>query len=131
MNRLLQKATKSRLASSEEETKRKSRKTQIFIKLMNRGLRYSEYDKFPFHVPHRSTIRDLIDDLMKTRRKEFEAYFEDKKSKVLRKDVIVIVNGRIVVAVWKLNMGLVPEKALDTEFEDGDTVVFMIAVGGG
>lgn len=131
MNRLSQKATKSRLASSEEETKRRSRKTQIFIKLMNRGLRYSEYDKFPFHVSRRSTIRNLIDDLMKTRRKEFEAYLEDKKSRVLRKDVIVIVNGSIVVAAWKLNMGLLPEKALDTEIEGGDTVVFMIAVGGG
>jgi len=119
------------LASSEEETKRRSRKTQIFIKLMNRGLRYSEYDKFPFHVSRRSTIRNLIDDLMKTRRKEFEAYLEDKKSRVLRKDVIVIVNGSIVVAAWKLNMGLLPEKALDTEIEGGDTVVFMIAVGGG
>ncbi len=131
MNRLLQNATKSHAASRKEETKRKSGKTQIFIKLMNRGLRYSEYGKFPFYVPRRSTIRNLINDLMKTHGKEFEPYLEDKKSKVLRKDVIVIVNGRIVVAVWKLNMGLVPEKALDTEFEDGDTVVFMITVGGG
>ncbi|MHA2263457.1 MAG: MoaD/ThiS family protein [Candidatus Thorarchaeota archaeon] len=104
---------------------------QIFIKLMNRGLRSSEYDKFPFQVQERSTIRNLIDDLMMTHGKEFEVYLEDKESKALRSDVIVIVNGRIVVAVWKLNMGLIPKKTLDTEFQDGDTVVFMIAVGGG
>ncbi|MHA1935785.1 MAG: hypothetical protein ACXACG_06205 [Candidatus Thorarchaeota archaeon] len=104
---------------------------QIFIKLLNRGLRSSEYDKFPYQVRDKSSITHLIDGLMSTHGEEFEVYLENKRSRNLRKDVVVIVNGRIIVSGWKLNMRLIPESILDTEFQDGDTVAFMIVVGGG
>ncbi|MHA1948804.1 MAG: MoaD/ThiS family protein [Candidatus Thorarchaeota archaeon] len=105
--------------------------TRIFIKLLNKGLRYSEYNKFPFQVRAKSSIRTLVDDLMKIHSNEFDVYLVDRKSKSLREDVIVIINGRIVVAMWKLKMGLISESILDTQIQDGDIVVFMIPVGGG
>ncbi|MHA2152175.1 MAG: MoaD/ThiS family protein [Candidatus Thorarchaeota archaeon] len=68
---------------------------------------------------------------MKIHSNEFDVYLVDRKSKSLREDVIVIINGRIVVAMWKLKMGLISESILDTQIQDGDIVVFMIPVGGG
>ncbi|MHA2140328.1 MAG: hypothetical protein ACXADC_05430 [Candidatus Thorarchaeota archaeon] len=104
---------------------------RVFIKLLNKGLSSSEYDKFPFQIRKESSIRDLIDDLMKEYRTDFEVYLEDKESKALCNDAIILVNGKMVVAGWKLKMGIVSRKALDNQLLDGDTIVFMIVTGGG
>jgi len=37
----------------------------------------------------------------------------------------------MIAAGWKLKMGLIPNGVLDTRLFDGDTIVFMIAIGGG
>ncbi len=103
---------------------------QVFIKLLNRGLKSSKYDKFPFQIRQESSISDLIDDLMKAYSKEFEAYLEDTKGKAFCIDAIILVNGKIVVAGWKLKMGIVSRKVLDNQLHDGDTIVFMIVTGG-
>lgn len=94
-------------------------------------MRSSDYDRFPFNTKSVPTIRGLIDDLIVEYGEEFHIYFDDVNGKVLRNDVVVIVNGRVALMVWKLDMGYEPESVLDTELHDGDTVVFMIAVAGG
>lgn len=104
---------------------------RIFIKLLNRGLRSSEYNKFPFQIQEESSISDLIDDLMKADSKEFQVYFEDTKSKTLCNDAVILVNGKIIGSGWKLKMGYGSRKALDNQLLNGDTIVFMIITGGG
>jgi hypothetical protein len=104
---------------------------QVFIKLLNKGLTSSEYDKFPFQIREESSISDLIDDLTKEYSTDFEVYLEGTKGKALCNDAIILVNGRIVVAGWKLKMGIASRKALDIQLLDGDTIVFMIVTGGG
>lgn len=104
---------------------------RVFIKLLNRGLKSSEHNKFPFQIREESSISNLIDDLMKAYSKEFQVYIEDKKSKILCNDALILLNGKIIVAGWKLKMGFGSRKALDNQLLDGDTIVFMIVTGGG
>ncbi len=107
------------------------RMIRVFIKLLNRGLKSSEHNKFPFQIREESSNSNLIDDLMKAYSKEFRVYIEDKKSKTLCNDAIILVNGKITVSGWKLKMGFGQREALDNQLFDGDTIVFMIVTGGG
>jgi hypothetical protein len=107
------------------------RMIEIFIKLLNRGLRLSDYDKFPFQIQEGSSIRELINDLMKNHGEAFKVYLEDDKKKVLNYNAIVLVNGKMIAAGWKLKRGLLSIGVFETELFDGDTIVFMIAIGGG
>ncbi|MHA2211874.1 MAG: MoaD/ThiS family protein [Candidatus Thorarchaeota archaeon] len=95
--------------------------TQVFVKLMNKGLRSSEHDKFPFETVENATVQSLIDGLMESHEDQFVVYFDDKDEKLLRRDTVVIVNGKNMVA----------HKGLATELSEGDLIVFMIAAVGG
>ena len=105
--------------------------TQIFIKLLNKGLRSSDFDKFQYQIQQNSSVSDLIDVLKTTHKEDFEVYLEDMKSNALRMDAIVIVNGKMIAAGWKFKMGILSEEVLDARLKDGDTIVFMIPIGGG
>lgn len=105
--------------------------TQIFIKLLNKGLRLSDFDKFQFQIQQNSSVSDLIDVLKATHKEEFEVYLDDRKTQALRMDAIIIVNGKMIAAGWKIKMGYLSEGVMDAKLQDGDTIVFMIAVCGG
>ncbi|NHJ13791.1 MAG: hypothetical protein EAX95_08940 [Candidatus Thorarchaeota archaeon] len=93
---------------------------QVFVKLMNRGLKSFEHDKFSFET-NGETVHDLIEDLSQEFSERFEPYLEDKKNTVLRRDAIVLVNGKNMVA----------HNGEKTKLSRGDLIVFMIAAVGG
>ena len=104
---------------------------KIFIRLLNKGRRLSDYEKFPFQIQEGSSIRDFIKDLMKNYGEALEVYMEDRKSEALHHNAIILVNGEMIAAGWKIRMELLTKGVLDTELFEGDTIVFMIAIGGG
>ncbi|MGY5863098.1 MAG: MoaD/ThiS family protein [Candidatus Thorarchaeota archaeon] len=95
--------------------------TEIYVKLMNKGIKYDEHNKFTFETKDDATVRDLIDDLHEEYGERFEVYLEDTDKRVLRRDAIVVVNG----------MNMVAKKGDKTKLSKGDLVVFMIAAVGG
>ncbi|MFW9967293.1 MAG: MoaD/ThiS family protein [Candidatus Thorarchaeota archaeon] len=95
--------------------------TQVFVKLMNKGLKSHEHDKFSFETVEGATVRDLIDDLRETHGERFEPYLEEKGKGKLRRDAVVIVNGKNMVA----------HQGEKTKLSPGDLIVFMIAAVGG
>lgn len=95
--------------------------TEVYIKLMNKGMKYDEHNMFPFEAQEGSTIQNLIEHLHEEYGERFENYLEDVKKKNLRRDAIVIVNG----------MNMVAREGLETKLSQGDLVVFMIAAVGG
>jgi len=94
---------------------------QVFVKLMARGLKSSEHDKFPLQTRPDATVRDLIDELCEEQPQRFRIYLSDPEKRQLRRDAIVIVNG----------MNMVARKGEKTRLSDGDLIVFMIAAVGG
>ncbi|MHA3964144.1 MAG: MoaD/ThiS family protein [Candidatus Thorarchaeota archaeon SMTZ1-45] len=95
--------------------------TEVFVKLMNKGLKHAEHNKFAFETSENATVRDLINELHEEYRERFEVYLEDKEKRVLRRDTVVIVNG----------MNMVARKGEKTKLSKGDLIVFMIAAVGG
>ncbi len=95
--------------------------TEVFVKLMNKGLKYDEHNKFTFEIRNDATVRDLIDDLHEEYGERFEVYLEDTDKRVLRRDAIVVVNG----------MNMVTKEGDQTKLSNGDLIVFMIAAVGG
>ncbi len=95
--------------------------TQVYVKLLNRGLKASEHEKFLFEMNSTPTIQGLIEDLVVSNREQFQVYLENEDDLTLRRDAIVIVNGKNMVA----------REGLQTRLSDGDIVVFMIAAVGG
>ena len=95
--------------------------TEIFVKLMNKGLKYDEHNKFSFETDDNATVRDLIDELHEEYGERFEVYLEDTEKRVLRRDAIVVING----------MNMVARKGIKTKISKGDLIVFMIAAVGG
>ena len=91
------------------------------MKLMNKGLKFEEHNKFSFETGDKSTVRDLIDELHEEYGERFEVYLEDAEKRVLRRDAIVVING----------MNIVAKKGEQTKLSNGDLVVFMIAAVGG
>ena len=91
------------------------------MKLLNKGLKYSEHDKFTFETKEDATVQDLIDELHKEYGERFEIYLEDKEKRILKRDTVVIVNG----------MNMVARKGKKTRLSKGDLIVFMIAAVGG
>ena len=91
------------------------------MKLMNKGLKYDEHNKFSFETGEESTVRDLIDELHEEYGERFEVYLEDKEKRVLRKDAVVVING----------MNMVARQGEKTRLSKGDLIVFMIAAVGG
>jgi molybdopterin converting factor small subunit len=94
---------------------------QIFVKLMAKGLKSTEHDKFPFETAPGATVRDLIDELCEDQPQRFKVYLGDSENRTLKRETIVIVNG----------MNMVARKGEKTKLSDGDLVVFMIAAVGG
>jgi molybdopterin converting factor small subunit len=95
--------------------------TEIFVKLMNKGIKYSEHNKFPYDVTEGATIEDLVVDLQKDYGERFDVYLEDKEKKSLRRNTIIFVNGKNAVSTG----------GLKTKVSKGDLIVFMIAAVGG
>lgn len=95
--------------------------TEVFVKLMNKGLKFDEHNKFTFETGEESTVRDLIDELHEEFGERFEVYLEDREKRVLRKDAVVVING----------MNMVARKGEKTKLSKGDLIVFMIAAVGG
>ena len=95
--------------------------TEVFVKLMNKGLKFDEHNKFAFETGEESTVRDLIDELHEEFGERFDVYLEDREKRVLRKDAVVVING----------MNMVARKGEKTKLSKGDLVVFMIAAVGG
>ena len=91
------------------------------MKLMNKGLKHVEHDKFAFETCENATIGDLIDGLHEEYGERFEVYLDDKGKRTLRRDTVVIVNG----------MNMVARKGVKTKLSKGDLIVFMIAAVGG
>jgi molybdopterin converting factor small subunit len=91
--------------------------TEVFVKLMNKGLKSHEHDKFSFETQDGATVRDLIDDLREAHEERFVPYLEEEGSGKLRRDAIVIVNGKNMVA----------HQGEKTKLSPGDLIVFMIA----
>jgi molybdopterin converting factor small subunit len=88
---------------------------------MNKGLKNSEHNKFPFNAKEGSTIEDLIGELHEEYGNRFEVYLKDKEERLLRRDAIVFVNG----------MNMVARDGIKTKVSKGDLIVFMIAAVGG
>ena len=95
--------------------------TQIYVKLMNKGLKSHEHDKFSFETAPNSTVRDLINELHEEYGKKFEVYLGDATNRTLKRDTVVIVNGKNMVA----------HRGEQTRLSKGDLIVFMIAAVGG
>ncbi|MFX1578363.1 MAG: MoaD/ThiS family protein [Promethearchaeota archaeon] len=95
--------------------------TEVFVKLMNKGLKYDEHNRFSFSTGEGSTVEKLIDELHEEYGERFAVYLEDTENNVLKRDAIVIING----------MNMVSKKGVKTKLSDGDLVVFMIAAVGG
>ncbi|RDE14104.1 MAG: hypothetical protein C4K48_07240 [Candidatus Thorarchaeota archaeon] len=95
--------------------------TEVFVKLMNKGLKNSEHNKFPFDTKEGSTIEDLIKELHEEYGSRFEVYLDDREERILRRDAIVFVNG----------MNMVARDGINTKVSKGDLIVFMIAAVGG
>ncbi|MFW9964987.1 MAG: hypothetical protein ACFFCX_15560 [Candidatus Sifarchaeia archaeon] len=104
---------------------------KVFVKLLSKGLRSSDYVKFPFQIQEGASLRDLIGELIKEYSARFDVYLEDTRNRVFCNDTIILVNGKMIVAGWKLKMGFVSQKVLDSQLYDGDMVVFMIVTRGG
>lgn len=88
---------------------------------MNKGLKYSEHNRFPFTITDGATIEDLIKELHQEYGDQFEVYLEDSEKKSLKRDAIVFVNG----------MNMVSQEGIRTKISKGDLIVFMIAAVGG
>ncbi len=95
--------------------------TEVYVKLLGKGLESRQHDKFEFKIEPESTIRNLIDDLHEEFGELFEVYLGDKEKRVLKRDTIVILNGCNMVA----------HKGEQSTLSDGDLIVFMIAAVGG
>ncbi|MCK5265823.1 MAG: MoaD/ThiS family protein [Candidatus Thorarchaeota archaeon] len=95
--------------------------TEIFVKLMNKGIKYSEHNKFSYNTTDGATIEDLIGNLHEDYGERFDVYLEDKKTRALRRETIIFVNGKNSVATG----------GLKTKISKGDLIVFMIAAVGG
>jgi len=95
--------------------------TEIFVKLMNKGVKYSEHNKFPYNTTEGATIEDLIVNLHEDYGERFDVYLEDKEVRALRRETIIFVNGKNSVATG----------GLKTKISKGDLIVFMIAAVGG
>ncbi|MHA2044006.1 MAG: MoaD/ThiS family protein [Candidatus Thorarchaeota archaeon] len=94
---------------------------QVYCKLMNKGIKYDEHNKFAFEIEDDATIKDLIDNLHAEYGEKFEVYLEDTDKRILRRDAIVVHNG----------MNMVAKEGEKTSLSKGDLVVFMIAAVGG
>jgi molybdopterin converting factor small subunit len=88
---------------------------------MNRGLKNSEHNKFPFDTKEGSTIENLIEELHEEYGDRFKVYLDDTHERLLRRDAIVFVNG----------MNMVARDGIRTKVSKGDLIVFMIAAVGG
>ena len=95
--------------------------TEVFVKLMNKGLKYFEHDKFAFNTKENATIEDLMEELHEEYGERFEVYLADKNERILRRDAIIFVNG----------MNIVSRDGVKTNVTKGDLIVFMIAAVGG
>ena len=95
--------------------------TEVYVKLLGKGLESRQHDKFEFKIEPESTIRNLIDDLHEEFGERFEVYLRDKEKRVLRRDTIVILNGS----------NMVSHKGEQSTLSNGDMIVFMIAAVGG
>lgn len=95
--------------------------TEVFVKLINKGLKSKDYYRFGVEVQDEATVRNLIDRLHEREGQRFEVYLEDIKKRILRRDTVVIVNGKNMVSF----------QGEDTVLSEGDLVVFMIAAVGG
>ncbi|MDH4214133.1 MAG: MoaD/ThiS family protein [Candidatus Odinarchaeota archaeon] len=93
----------------------------MFVKLMNKGLKNSEHNKFPFNTKEGSTIEELIGELHEEYGDRFEVYLDEEKDRLLRRDAIVFING----------MNMVSREGIKTKVSKGDLIVFMIAAVGG
>lgn len=122
---------KPKLYSRQKLSKGKNSVIQVFIKLLNRGLRESNYNKFPLHIQEGTSLTDLIDHLMSEFVYSLDAYLDEKKSKTLSNETIIIVNGKIIVTGWKLRMGLDSKEKMNRRLDEGDTIVFLVGTGGG
>ncbi len=95
--------------------------TEIYVKLLNRGLKSYEHDKFGFETKEGATVGDLIEELNEAFEERFSVYLREKGSTELRRDTIVFVNGR----------NMVSHQGKKTKLSKGDLIVFMIAAVGG
>lgn len=91
------------------------------MKLMNRGLKYHEHNKFPFTTKSPAKLKDLIEDLYEEYTDRFEVYLSDKEKLSLKRETIVLINGQNMVA----------HSGMDTSLSSGDLIVFLIAAVGG
>jgi len=95
--------------------------TELFIKLLNKGLKPHEHNRFSFKTLENATVRQLMEDLHESYQDRFEVYLDEQDNTTLRREAIVLVNGQNMVA----------HQGYDTKLNDGDVVVFMIAAVGG
>ncbi|MFW9955281.1 MAG: hypothetical protein ACFFD3_12065 [Candidatus Thorarchaeota archaeon] len=119
------------LYSRQKPSKEENSMIQVFIKLLNRGLKESNYNKFPFHIQEGTSLTDLIGHLMSVFGDSLDVYLDEKKNQTLSNETIIIVNGKIIITGWKLKMGLDSKETMNRILNEGDTIVFMIATGGG
>ncbi|MHA1136439.1 MAG: MoaD/ThiS family protein [Candidatus Thorarchaeota archaeon] len=95
--------------------------TEIYVKLMNKGIKYSDHNKFSYNTTDGATIEELIVELHEDYGERFDVYLDDKEEKSLRRDTIIFVNGKNAVSTG----------GLKTKVSKGDLIVFMIAAVGG
>jgi len=95
--------------------------TEIFLKLMNKGIKYDDHNKFSYKTTEGATIADIIGELHEEFGERFDVYLEDNEKKALRRDTIIFVNGKNAVSTG----------GLKTKVSKGDLIVFMIAAVGG
>lgn len=121
----------SKLSSWQQLSKRENSVIQVFIKLLNKGLRESNYNKFQFQIQEGTSLTDLIGQLMSVFGDSMDAYLDEKKNPILSNETIIIVNGKIIITGWKLKMELDSKESMKRILNEGDTIVFMVAIGGG
>ncbi|MGV9104071.1 MAG: MoaD/ThiS family protein [Promethearchaeia archaeon] len=94
---------------------------ELFVKLLNKGLKPHEHKRFSFETSKNVTVRELMRELQESYQDRFEVYLDEQDNSTLRREAIVLVNGQNMVA----------HQEYDTELKDGDVIVFMIAAVGG
>lgn len=82
--------------------------------------RMTEEGKTNISLPEKSSVRDLVDELVGRYGTGFNDFLLNRENR-LRKYVVILVNGR--------GVGIL--SGLDTTLNEGDSILIMPAVGGG
>ncbi|MHA1741606.1 MAG: hypothetical protein ACTSVD_05885 [Candidatus Thorarchaeota archaeon] len=94
---------------------------EVFVKLLNGGLKFEDYEPFPVPIDENFTLGNLVDHPHESFGGAFGVFLEHSENRTLRRNAIVMVNGS----------NMVSRDELDTKLSDGNPIVFVVAAVGG